>query len=70
MKNKPIRSVDDVLAAVRREKQFHTDAVAGGALKSFDEYRHSVGFISGLSHAEQLLKDLLEHQDDEPDLDT
>lgn len=39
----------------------------GGGAKDFAEYRHVVGVIRGLTHADQLIKDLaqkLEHADD------
>lgn len=65
MKNKPIRTVEDVLTTLRQERQMRVDAVVSGAPKSFDEYRHSVGAISGLGIAEHLLKDLLESQEDD-----
>ena len=65
MKDKPIRTVEDLLARVRAEKAFRTTSLVEGAMKSFDDYRYSVGFISGLSHTEQLLKDLLESQNDD-----
>ena len=32
--------------------------LAGGGAKDFSEYRHVVGVIRGLTHAEQLIKDL------------
>jgi hypothetical protein len=39
----------------------------GGGAKDFAEYRHICGVIRGLTHAEQLVKDLvqkMEHSDD------
>ena len=41
--------------------------LAGGGAKDFAEYRHVCGVIRGLTHAEQLVKDLvqkMEYSDD------
>ena len=41
--------------------------LAGGGAKDFAEYRHVCGVIRGLTHADQLVKDLakkLEYSDD------
>lgn len=41
--------------------------LAGGGVKDFAEYRHVVGVIRGLTHADQLIKDLaqkLEYADE------
>jgi hypothetical protein len=34
--------------------------LAGGGAKDFAEYRHVCGVIRGLTHAEQLVKDLVQ----------
>lgn len=65
MKDKPIRTVEDVLTRLRDERKLRADAVAQGAAKSFDEYRYSVGLITGLEIAELHIKALLESHDDD-----
>jgi hypothetical protein len=37
-----------------------TTFLAGGGAKDFAEYRHVCGVIRGLTHAEQLVKDLVQ----------
>jgi hypothetical protein len=34
--------------------------LAGGGAKTFDEYRHVCGVIRGLTHAESIVKDLVQ----------
>lgn len=34
--------------------------LAGGGAKTFDEYRHVCGVIRGLTHAETIVKDLVQ----------
>ncbi len=68
MREKPVRSLSDLLAELRRERQRYANAIIDGAVRNFDEYRHSVGVISGLDTAERLLTALLESQQDD-DLD-
>jgi hypothetical protein len=34
--------------------------LSGGGAKDFAEYRHIVGVIRGLTHAEQIVKDLVQ----------
>ena len=35
----------------------------GGGAKSFDEYRHVCGVIRGLTHAETIVKDLVQRME-------
>jgi hypothetical protein len=35
----------------------------GGGAKSFDEYRHVCGVIRGLTHAESIIKDLVQRSE-------
>ncbi len=37
--------------------------LAGGGAKSFDEYRHVCGVIRGLTHAETIVKDLVQRME-------
>jgi len=37
----------------------------GGGAKSFDEYRHVCGVIRGLTHAETLVKDLVQRMEND-----
>lgn len=37
--------------------------LAGGGAKTFDEYRHVCGVIRGLTHAETIVKDLVQRME-------
>ena len=37
--------------------------LAGGGAKTFDEYRHVCGVIRGLTHAESIVKDLVQRME-------
>jgi len=37
--------------------------LSGGGAKSFDEYRHVCGVIRGLTHAETIVKDLVQRME-------
>jgi hypothetical protein len=37
--------------------------LANGGAKSFDEYRHVCGVIRGLTHAESIIKDLVQRSE-------
>lgn len=37
--------------------------LSGGGAKTFDEYRHVCGVIRGLTHAETIVKDLVQRMD-------
>ena len=60
-----------VLSYVAKEiYEFQNDQIsflAGGGAKSFDEYRHVCGVIRGLTHAEQLIKDLVQKMETSDD---
>jgi len=60
-----------VLSHVAKEiYEFQNDQIsflAGGGAKSFDEYRHVCGVIRGLTHAEQLIKDLVQKMETSDD---
>jgi hypothetical protein len=53
-----------VLSHVLREldkfKESHNTHLLGGGAKTFDEYRHVCGIIRGLTHAETIVKDLVQ----------
>jgi len=42
---------------LREDQKSH---LAGGGAKTFDEYRHVCGVIRGLTHAENIVKDLVQ----------
>ena len=37
--------------------------LSGGGAKTFDEYRHVCGVIRGLTHAESIVKDLVQRME-------
>ena len=41
--------------------------LSGGGAKSFDEYRHVCGVIRGLTHAESIIKDLVQRSETSDD---
>ena len=45
---------------LRSDQETH---LAGGGAKSFDEYRHVCGVIRGLTHAETIVKDLVQRME-------
>ena len=53
-----------VLSHVLREldklKEANNTHLSGGGAKTFDEYRHVCGIIRGLTHAETIVKDLVQ----------
>jgi hypothetical protein len=51
-----LREIDKL----RSDQQSH---LSGGGAKSFDEYRHVCGVIRGLTHAETIVKDLVQRMD-------
>ena len=51
-----LREIDKL----RGDQQTH---LAGGGAKSFDEYRHVTGVIRGLTHAETIVKDLVQRME-------
>jgi hypothetical protein len=60
-----------VLSYVAKEiYEFQNDQIsflAGGGAKDFAEYRHVCGVIRGLTHAEQLIKDLVQKMETSDD---
>jgi hypothetical protein len=56
-----------LLKEIDRLREDQAVFLNGGGAKDFAEYRHVCGVIRGLTHAEQLVKDLakkLEYSDD------
>ncbi len=56
-----------LLKEIDKLREDHAVFLNGGGAKDFAEYRHVCGVIRGLTHAEQLVKDLakkLEYSDD------
>jgi len=52
---------------IDKVREDQTVFLSGGGAKDFAEYRHVCGVIRGLTHADQLVKDLakkLEYSDD------
>ena len=49
---------------LRRDQQSH---LSGGGAKTFDEYRHVCGVIRGLTHAETIVKDLVQRMEQSDD---
>jgi hypothetical protein len=60
-----------VLSHVAKEiDKFRNDQqtfLNGGGAKSFDEYRHVCGVIRGLTHAEVIVKDLVQKMETSDD---
>ena len=44
-------------------KEAQNTHLSGGGAKSFDEYRHVCGVIRGLTHAETIVKDLVQRME-------
>ena len=55
------------LSVIRSEldklKQDQVSFIAGGGAKDFAEYRHICGIIRGLTHADEIVKDLVQRID-------
>ena len=49
-----------LLREIDKFKETQNTHLSGGGAKTFDEYRHVCGIIRGLSHAETLIKDLVQ----------
>jgi len=45
---------------LRSDQETH---LSGGGAKTFDEYRHVCGVIRGLTHAETIVKDLVQRME-------
>lgn len=51
-----VREIDKL----RGDQESH---LSNGGAKSFDEYRHVCGVIRGLTHAESIIKDLVQRSE-------
>jgi hypothetical protein len=49
-----------VLREIDKLRTDQANHLVGGGAKDFAEYRHVCGVIRGLSHAEQIVKDLVQ----------
>ena len=54
------RIAEFVAKELTKLKADQANFLAGGGAKDFAEYRHVCGVIRGLTHAEQLVKDLVQ----------
>jgi len=56
-----------VLAYIAKEidklRSDQNSFLSGGGAKTFDEYRHVCGVIRGLTHAETIVKDLVQRME-------
>ena len=52
-----------LLREIDKLKEAQNTHLCGGGAKSFDEYRHVCGIIRGLSHAETLVRDLVQRME-------
>jgi hypothetical protein len=52
-----------VVKEFQRVKEEQASFLAGGGAKDFAEYRHICGVIRGLTHAETLVKDLVQRME-------
>ena len=52
-----------LLREIEKLKDTNNTHLSGGGAKTFDEYRHVCGIIRGLSHAETLIKDLVQRME-------
>lgn len=56
-----------VLAYIAKEidklRNDQNSFLSGGGAKTFDEYRHVCGVIRGLTHAETIVKDLVQRME-------
>lgn len=55
--------VSYLLREIDKLKEAQNTHLAGGGAKTFDEYRHVCGVIRGLTHAETIVKDLVQRMD-------
>ena len=63
-KNEAPKDADDLLKKLREELHARNTALVRGSPADYAAYQNLVGVISGLSIAERLTLDLLEHMDD------
>ena len=52
-----------LLREIDKLKETNNTHLSGGGAKSFDEYRHVCGVIRGLTHAETIVKDLVQRME-------
>jgi hypothetical protein len=64
MKGAP-RNGAELHIALKDEIQQRVDAVANGSPRTFEDYRHLVGVLTGLRLAEQMLRDLLDRENND-----
>ena len=60
-------TLEYLLNKIREERTAKSEALADGALQSYEEYKHTTGVIRGLLIAEVLITDLakrMEHDDE------
>jgi hypothetical protein len=55
-----MRSTVFILKEIDKLRMDQVSHLSGGGAKDFAEYRHVCGVIRGLTHAEQLVKDLVQ----------
>lgn len=55
--------VNYLLREIDKLKEAQNTHLSGGGAKTFDEYRHVCGVIRGLTHAETIVKDLVQRMD-------
>lgn len=60
---------DLYMSKLREEIEFHTVALAEGALGSFEEYKHKTGLIQGLGLAGSIFNELADRLRKEQDND-
>jgi len=59
----PNRVLNHVLTEINKLRDDQISHLATGGAQSFDGYRHVCGIIRGLTHAEQLVNDLVQRMD-------
>jgi len=52
-----------LLRELDKLKEAQNTHLSGGGAKTFDEYRHVCGVIRGLTHAETIVKDLVQRME-------
>lgn len=52
-----------LVAEIDKLRANQNSFLSGGGAKTFDEYRHVCGVIRGLTHAETIVKDLVQRME-------
>ena len=65
MKYKTPTNGEELHNALKDEIQQRVDALANGSPRTFEDYRHLVGVVTGLRTAEQMLVALLNRDKDD-----